>query len=197
MIVFDQKLHNQHCLNLYLPFLHESPEFMDNISFSQETFFQELIHMPDQDEDDEESTLSYSSSWTKSNYSAVQVSKNVAGGMNVLIKPKERLGQSMQAKTIKQQNSLMEIGSYPNTDVEEYSYAENPFGNPVNPIPSDNLVNPSNQPVNPVNPPNQPVNPDNPPPPTNVFTTVAQVNSPKEAFQLSRSDTMKGSKLLQ
>ena len=157
------------------------------ISFSQETFFQELIHMPDQDEDDEESTLSYSSSWTKSNYSAVQVSKNVAGGMNVLIKPKERLGQSMQAKTIKQQNSLMEIGSYPNTDVEEYSYAENPFDNPVNPIPSDNLVNP----------PNQPVNPDNPPPPTNVFTTVAQVNSPKEAFQLSRSDTMKGSKLLQ
>ena len=143
--------------------------------------------MCDQDEEDEESTLSYSSSWTKSNYSAVQVSKNVAGGMNVLIKPKERLGQSMQAKTIKQQNSLMEIGSYPNTDVEEYSYAENPFDNPVNPIPSDNLVNP----------PNQPVNPDNPPPPTNVFTTVAQVNSPKEAFQLSRSDTMKGSKLLQ
>merc|ERR1711976_741350 len=78
----------------------------------------------------------------------------------------ERIGQSMQAKTIKQQNSLMEIGSYPNTDVEEYSYAENPFDNPVNPIPSDNLVNPSNQPVNPVNPPNQPVNPDNPPPPT-------------------------------
>ena len=59
--------------------------------------------------------MSYSSSWTKShtNYSAVQVtrSQTAGGGLNVLIKPKERVGQSMQAKTINNKNSLMEIGS--------------------------------------------------------------------------------------
>ena len=79
--------------------------------------------MPDQDEaSEEESTMcSSSSSWTRSNtnYSAVKVSRNQGQGgggpMNVLIKPKERLGQSMQAKTITNKNSLMEIGSYPNT----------------------------------------------------------------------------------
>ena len=78
--------------------------------------------MPDQDEGSEESTMcSSSSSWTRSNtnYSAVKVSRNQGQGgggpMNVLIKPKERLGQSMQAKTITNKNSLMEIGSYPNT----------------------------------------------------------------------------------
>ena len=78
--------------------------------------------MPDQDEASEESTMcSSSSSWTRSNtnYSAVKVSRNQGQGgggpMNVLIKPKERLGQSMQAKTITNKNSLMEIGSYPNT----------------------------------------------------------------------------------
>ena len=61
-------------------------------------------------------------------------------------------------------------------DIEEdTSYAENPIDNPANP-------------VNPVNPdPNPPTaTPGNPP-----------ANSPKEAFQLSRSDTMKGSKMLQ
>ena len=124
--------------------------------------------MPDQDDDEEEegeeeeSTLSYSSSWNKSNYSAVKVSKN--NGMNVLIKPKERLGQSMQAKTITNKNSLMEIGSYANTDTS--------FASTTAPADTDNPVN-----VN-LNPPNA-------------------ASSPKEAFQLSRSDTMKGIKMLQ
>ena len=87
--------------------------------------------MPDQDDgEDEESTLSYSSSWNKSNYSAVKVSKN---GMNVLIKPKERLGQSMQAKTITNKNSLMEIGSYANTDTS--------FASTTAPADTDNPVN--------------------------------------------------------
>ena len=93
--------------------------------------------MPDQDDDEEEegeeeeSTLSYSSSWNKSNYSAVKVSKN--NGMNVLIKPKERLGQSMQAKTITNKNSLMEIGSYANTDTS--------FASTTAPADTDNPVN--------------------------------------------------------
>ena len=61
-------------------------------------------------------------------------------------------------------------------DIEEdTSYAENPIDNPVNPA---NVNNPN---------PNPPAaTPGNPP-----------ANSPKEAFQLSRSDTMKGSKMLQ
>lgn len=63
------------------------------------------------DSEDDESTLSYSS-WTKnSNYSAMSpISGKSAMGLQV-IKPKERLGQSMQAKTITNKNSLMEIGS--------------------------------------------------------------------------------------
>jgi hypothetical protein len=64
-------------------------------------------------------------------------------------------------------------------DIEEdTSYAENPIDNPANPV----------NPVNPVNPDPNPhtAAPSNPP-----------ANSPKEAFQLSRSDTMKGSKMLQ
>ena len=58
-------------------------------------------------------------------------------------------------------------------DIEEdTSYAENPIDNPANPVNPD---------------PNPPTaTPGNPP-----------ANSPKEAFQLSRSDTMKGSKMLQ
>ena len=54
--------------------------------------------------DEEESTLSVSS-WTKSNNFQLQKSTSH------IIKPKERLGQSMQAKTITNKNSLMEIGS--------------------------------------------------------------------------------------
>ena len=57
-------------------------------------------------------------------------------------------------------------------DIEEdTSYAENPIDNPANPV---NVNNPN---------PNPPGNP--------------PATSPKEAFQLSRSDTMKGSKMLQ
>ena len=64
-------------------------------------------------------------------------------------------------------------------DIEEdTSYAENPIDNPVNPVNPANVNNPN---------PNPPAaTPGNPP-----------ANSPKEAFQLSRSDTMKGSKMLQ
>ena len=55
-------------------------------------------------------------------------------------------------------------------DIEEdTSYAENPIDNPVIPDPNPPIAAPSNPPA----------------------------NSPKEAFQLSRSDTMKGSKMLQ
>ena len=77
--------------------------------------------------EEDESTLSYSS-WTRSNnnysaaqdnnysamqdnnYSAVSRSQTASGNLNALIKPKERIGQSMQAKTINK-NSLMEIGT--------------------------------------------------------------------------------------
>ena len=64
----------------------------------------DIIKSSSEDEDSEleESTLSYSSF----NYSAVpQVSKG-GGGMNALIKPKERLGQSIQAKTITSSSNI-------------------------------------------------------------------------------------------
>ncbi len=104
----------------------------------------------EEDEDEEEeSTLSYSSSWTKSSYSAVQMSRNGGGGMSgQLIKPKERLGQSMQAKTITNKNSLMEIGNVPGT--ANNSAMEN------------------------------------------CSPSLNQSHSQREAFQLSRSDTLKG-----